>query len=88
LFSTLDLVVLAKNLKNFSEALFEIFEVNVEKFKNYLNELQEFPTRDFFKYSPAVVAFYHCAKIHSLSFTNKLSTEVGVLGLLADFLCF
>ena len=42
----------------------------------------------FFKYSPAVVAFYHCAKIHSLSFTNKLSTEVGVLGLLADFLCF
>jgi len=50
--------------------------------------LQEFPTRDFFKYSPAVVAFYHCAKIHSLSFTNKLSTEVGVLGLLADFLCF
>jgi len=48
LFSTLDLVVLAKNLKNFSEALFEIFEVNVEKFKNYLNELQEFPTRDFF----------------------------------------
>ena len=27
------------------------------------------------------MALYHCAKIHSLSFSNKLSTEVGVLGL-------
>ena len=34
-----------------------------------------------FLYSPAVVALYHCATIHSLSFSNKLSTEVGVLGL-------
>jgi len=51
LFSTLDLVVLAKNLKNFSGALFEIFGVKVEKFKNYLNELQEFPTRNVLIFS-------------------------------------
>jgi len=44
-FYTLDLVVLAKNLKKFSGALFDIFGVKVEKFKNYLNELQKFPTR-------------------------------------------
>jgi len=42
LFSTLDLVVLAKNLEKCSGALFEIFGVKVEYFKNYLNELQNF----------------------------------------------
>jgi len=47
-FSTLDLVDLAKNRKNFSGHFFEIFGVKVEKFKNILNELQEFPTFNFF----------------------------------------
>jgi len=44
-----------------------------------------------FRYSAAIVALYNSAKIHSLSFSNKLSTEVAVLGLsrfLADFSCF
>jgi len=29
----------------------------------------------------AVAALFHRAKIHSLPFSNKLSTDVGVLGL-------
>ena len=44
-----------------------------------------------FWYSPAVLALYHCAKIHLILFSNKLSTEVGILGLsrfLADFSFF
>ena len=89
-FSNLDLVVLAKNLKKISGALFYIFGVKVEKFTNYLNELQEFTIQKFLIFSSRC-ALYHCAKIHSLSFSNKLSTEVGVLGLsrfLADFSCF
>ena len=71
---------------NFSE----IFEVKVEKFKNYLNKLLEFSIQKFL-YFAAIVALYKCTKIHSLSFCNKLSTEVAVLGLsrfLADFSCF
>ena len=41
---------------------------------------KNFPLAIFW-YSPAVVALYHCAKIQSLSFSNKLSTAVAVLGL-------
>jgi len=37
-----------KIAKIFRGHFFEIFGVKVEKFKNILNELQEFPTRDFF----------------------------------------
>jgi len=51
LFSTLDLVISGKNVKIFQGHFFEIFGVKVEKFKNYLNELQEFPTRDFLTFS-------------------------------------
>jgi len=51
LFYTLDLVIPGKNLKKFSGALFEIFGVKVENFKNYLNELQEFCTRNFVIFS-------------------------------------
>jgi len=47
LFYTLDVVISGKNLKKISGALFKIFEVKVEKFKNYLNELQEFPIQGF-----------------------------------------
>jgi len=39
------LVVLAKNLKNLS--LTFLFGFKVEKFKNYLNELEEFPIQKF-----------------------------------------
>jgi len=39
----------------------------------------------FFGYFVAVVPVHHCAKIHSLSSSNKLSTEMRVLDL-ADFL--
>ena len=47
-FSTLDLVDSAKKpQKKFRGHFFEISGVKVEKFKNILNELQEFPTRDF-----------------------------------------
>ena len=51
---------------------------------------KNFPLAVFW-YSPAVMALYPCAKIHSLSFSNKFSTEVGVLGLcrfLANFSFF
>jgi len=37
----------AKISKNFLRQFFEIFGVKVENCKNYLNELQEFPTRFF-----------------------------------------
>jgi len=37
----------AKISKKFQGHFFEIFEVKVEKFKNYLNELQEFPIQGF-----------------------------------------
>ena len=41
---------------------------------------KNFPFRNF-SYFAAVVALYKCAKIHALSSSNKLSTEVAVLGL-------
>ena len=91
LFSTLDLVISDKNLKNFSGALF--WDIWGQSWK--LQKLFKWVTRisqlAIFWYSLAVAALYHCAKIHSLSFSNKLSTEVAVLGLsrfLADFSCF
>ena len=70
-----------KSPKNFL-GIFEKFK-NVESFKN-------FPL-PIFGYFAAVVALYHCAIIHSLSSSNKLSTGVGVFGLnrfLAHFFCF
>jgi len=48
LFSALDLVDVAKNRKNFSGALFEIFEVKVEKIKQFFIKLLTFPSPDFF----------------------------------------
>jgi len=41
----------AKISKIFQGHFFEIFGVKVENFKNYLNELQEFPTRNFLTFS-------------------------------------
>jgi len=38
----------AKISKIFQGHFFEIFGVKVENFKNYLNELQEFPNLQFF----------------------------------------
>jgi len=78
-FFTLDLVDLAKNRKNYSGALFRDIWVKVEKFKNILNELQEFPTCNFSTFFGRCI--YHCAKIHSLSSRNKLSKEMRVFGL-------
>ena len=47
-FSTLDLVDLAQNLKNFKGALFlRNLGSKVQKFKNYLDTLQKLFTRDF-----------------------------------------
>jgi len=86
-FSTLDLVDLAKTRKNFSGHFFEIFGVKVEKFKNILNELQEFPTCNFLIFCGRCTR-YHCAKIHSLSSRNKLSKEMRVVGLSRFFAYF
>jgi len=48
-FSTLDLVDLAQNLKKILRDTFlRNLGSKVQKFKNYLNELQKFFTRDFF----------------------------------------
>jgi len=79
MFSTINWFVLAKS-QNIFGALFEIFGVKVEKFKNYLNKLQELPIQNFLIFSSRC-ALYHCVKIHLLSFSNKLSTEVGVFRL-------
>jgi len=89
LISTLDLVVLARNRQKISWAFLKIFEVKVEKFKN-VESYKNFPL-PIFGYFAAVVALYHCAIIHSLSSSNKLSTGVGVFGLsrlLAHFFVF
>jgi len=68
-FFTLDLVDLAKNRKNYSGALFRDIWVKVEKFKNILNELQEFPTCNFLTF------FGRCTRLplrqNSFTFIEK-----------------
>ena len=46
-----DLVDNATNLETTSWHFFEKFDLKVEKFKKYLNELREFPTVKFLKMS-------------------------------------
>jgi len=47
-FSMVDLVDNATNHKNDPLHFFEKFDLNVEKFEKYLNELREFPMGKFF----------------------------------------
>ena len=46
-FYALDFVENEYNIEGVRRTLFEIFGAKVRKFKKYLNELQEFPTREF-----------------------------------------
>ena len=70
--------------KKFQGHFFEIFGVKVEKFKEFFWSYKNFPLAIFW-YFVAVVPIYHCAKIHSLSLSNKLSREMRVFFDLADF---
>ena len=70
-----------KIAKIFPGHFFKIFGVKVEKFKNILNESQEFPTRDFLTFCGRCAHLPLCQKIHSLSSSNKLSGEMPVFGL-------
>jgi len=84
------MVYLAKSTKIFQGNIFEIFEVKVKKFKQFLKKLHVLPTCDFltFCHDAAIVALYCFAKIHSLSSSNKLSREMRVFGLSRFFANF
>jgi len=62
-FFVVDLVNNATNLENDPLHIFEKFYLKVEQFQQYLNELREFPTCNFW-YVVAIVALYDRAKIH------------------------
>jgi len=77
-FSTLDLVDLAKNRKNFSEALFEIFVVKVETFKEFFLSYKHFPLAIFYRAMLCIRSTSHGPVSVCLSVSVRLS-QVGVL---------
>ena len=62
-----DLVGYESNLEKFAGALFEIFGVKLEKFKNYLKKLREFPIRKFLIF---------CGLCGHLARSQNISTSV------------
>jgi len=77
MFSPIDLVDLVKIRQKISGALFRDIWGQSETFKEFFLKLQKF-TLATFLYYVAVLPIYHCAKIHSLSSSNKLSREMRV----------
>jgi len=76
LFSALDLVDVAKNRKNFSGALFEIFEVKVEKNQTIFYKVTYIPFSRFFLIFCGCCGTLLFCKFHSLSSSNRLSTGI------------